>query len=140
MKKTILYLEDAADLQRLVGKILSNDGHDVVGVYSAQEAYSALADGLIPDVILMDLSIPEMEPFEFISNIETKYPQVKAPLIVASGHEDSSRIARSLGAVATLHKPFQLAELSMTIAAVLDSEDEKKQLFAAKSLPGEMTL
>jgi DNA-binding NarL/FixJ family response regulator len=88
----------------------------------------------------MDLSIPEMEPFDFVSTLEKRFPHFSAPIVVASGHEDASKIARCLGAIATLQKPFQLDELSMTIFAVLESAEERRAMGQHKPLSREITL
>ena len=77
--------------------------------------------GNIPDLVVADLNMPELNGFEFIQRVHESGFFVDLPLIVLSGEESSSERIRclKLGANDYLIKPFNPEELALRIENLL---------------------
>ncbi len=95
----VLVVEDDKTLNQAYELILKKSGYDVETVYNGQEALDK-ADEYNPDLILLDLLMPEMSGLEFLRHYElkTKHPDVR--VIVFSNMENASEVeeAHRLGA------------------------------------------
>lgn len=109
---TMLIVDDKPDNRGLLRDLLSQLGFTIIEAASGQEALdSALTSP--PDVVLMDLVMPEMDGFEAIRQIRQRYP-AKEVVIIATSASISSSIrewCKQAGADDFLAKPIQLQEL-----------------------------
>jgi YesN/AraC family two-component response regulator len=74
-----------------------------------------------PEVVLTDLIMPEKEGLETIAEIRRQFPELKVIAMSGGGRgqaDDYLRIARRLGAVQTLSKPFSTSEMAAAIASL----------------------
>lgn len=97
MKKTKLFLvEDHELVRKGVKSIIDMDESiDIIGEYDrAAKAIDALTDGNIPDIILMDISMPEMTGLEASKVIGEKYPEIK--IIILSMYKDEEYVMEGL--------------------------------------------
>ncbi|MEO9482259.1 MAG: response regulator transcription factor [Ekhidna sp.] len=97
MKKTKLYLvEDHELVRKGVRSIIDMDQSiEIIGEYDrATKAIAALDDGNIPDIILMDISMPEMTGLEASKLIGEKYPDIR--IIVLSMYKDEEYVMEGL--------------------------------------------
>jgi len=97
MKKTKLFLvEDHELVRKGVRSIIDMDQSiDIIGEYDrAQKALEAMGQGNIPDIILMDISMPEMTGLEASKLIGEKYPEVK--IIILSMYKDEEYVMEGL--------------------------------------------
>jgi len=120
-KKTLLLIDDQPVMGILLKSKLENDF--IVEIkHNGQEALSWIMDGNIPDGIVLDLNMPEMNGIEFIKEVRKFNYFEKVPLIVLSGEESvNSRItAFEEGADDFLMKPFNPAELKVRINRFFD--------------------
>jgi DNA-binding response OmpR family regulator len=93
--------------------ILSDEGHDVVGVHSGAEVMSAMQD-FDPDAVLLDIAMPEMSGYEVAKEIRRRYGEVKPLLIAISGRykQASDRVlAEIVGFNEYLTKPYETRDL-----------------------------
>ncbi|ERM81240.1 hypothetical protein P872_09095 [Rhodonellum psychrophilum GCM71 = DSM 17998] len=115
-KKNLLLIDD----QPVMGLLLKNkldENFEVVLKLNGVEALSWIMEGNIPDVVVLDLNMPEMNGIEFIKEVRKFNYFEKVPLIVLSGEESvNSRIdAFKCGADDFLMKPFNPQELNVRI-------------------------
>lgn len=115
-KKNLLLIDD----QPIMGLLLKNkleENFEIVLKLNGVEALSWIMEGNIPDVVVLDLNMPEMNGIEFIKEVRKFNYFEKVPLIVLSGEESvNSRIdAFSCGADDFLMKPFNPQELNVRI-------------------------
>lgn len=97
MKKTKLYLvEDHELVRKGVRSIIDMDQTiEIIGEYDrATKAISALDEGNVPDIILMDISMPEMTGLEASKLIGEKFPDIK--IIILSMYKDEEYVMEGL--------------------------------------------
>ncbi|WP_370090007.1 response regulator [Ekhidna sp.] len=97
MKKTKLFLvEDHELVRKGVKSIIDMDESiDIIGEYDrAAKAIDALAEGNTPDIILMDISMPEMTGLEASKVIGEKYPDIR--IIILSMYKDEEYVMEGL--------------------------------------------
>lgn len=116
MAKTILVVDDTASLRRMVASYLTQEGFRVLTAADGQEALM-LARQEQPDLILLDLMMPNMGGYEFIR----AYGSNGAPIIILTAklEENDKVLGLELGADDYVTKPFSPRELTARVRAVL---------------------
>lgn len=105
-------------LRRAMRAMLEAAGHDVLEAAHGQRASEMLGERE-PDVMLLDLYMPEMDGYEVLRALRAKHPRVET--IAMTGHVDGDAlvIATKLGAQATLEKPIMNDTLLRSVEDVL---------------------
>jgi DNA-binding response OmpR family regulator len=118
--KHVLIIDDEPVMLKLLEQILKSK-YVVDTQENGKDALEWLYSGNIPDLIVADLKMPELDGFEFIRLIRESGYFADLPLIVLSGEESSSERIRclKLGANDYLIKPFNPEELSLRIENLL---------------------
>ncbi|MCL2624692.1 MAG: response regulator transcription factor [Planctomycetaceae bacterium] len=119
-KKSILIIEDEADIREMVRLRLKKEGHDVL-VADSGEAGLAVALERRPDLILLDLMLPVMSGFEVLRKIKIERTVARTPVIIVSarGEESDVVVGLELGADDYVTKPFNMAVLIARVNAQL---------------------
>ena len=106
---TVLIVEDDKYIMSLTTIYLKDEGYKTVAAITGKEAV-ALFYANNPDIILLDLGLPDMDGMEVIRQIREKS---SAPIIVVSAREEESEKIRALdlGADDYMTKPFHMGEL-----------------------------
>ena len=105
---SILVVDDEALIRHLVVDTLTDEGHDVRDAPSGEAALRQLKDPA-PDLLIVDLRMPDMTGQEFVRR--QREGGVPIPVVVLSGSSEARQVGSDLGAVAVIHKPFDLDEL-----------------------------
>ncbi|MGE5073323.1 MAG: response regulator transcription factor [Anaerolineae bacterium] len=117
MPKTILVVDDKANVRTLVRDYLTEQGYRVTTADNGQNAlYAARHDK--PDLILLDIMMPEMDGYEFIRAYR-KESDAPIILLTAKLEESDKVIGLELGADDYITKPFGMRELVARINTVL---------------------
>ena len=90
----------------------AGDGREAVEVYRARR----------PDIVLIDLFMPEHDGFEAIRALRTEFPESRIIAVSADwkvGDTSGLRVARALGADVTIRKPFNVAVVRAAVAQLL---------------------
>ena len=117
MSKTILVVDDKANVRTLMREYLSEQGYRVVTAENGQNAlYAARQEK--PDLILLDIMMPEMDGFEFIRAYR-KESDAPIILLTAKLEESDKVIGLELGADDYITKPIGMRELVARIHTVL---------------------
>lgn len=114
--KRILYIEDNPQNMRLVGKILKVNGYDMVGALSGLEGVE-LAIAQKPDLILMDINLPDIDGMEATRRIKAVQSLAHVPVIAltaAAMRGDRERILNA-GCDDYLQKPIDTVQMMETI-------------------------
>lgn len=128
-RPTVLCCDDDPDVLRSLENVLLQGGYEVLVSSSGDEALGIL-DGELPDLILMDAVMPEMDGYEVLRQIRQKRTLDDVPVIfVTSLREEKDRKkAFALGAADYVEKPFEVASLLETIQVHLGRTREPKPL------------
>jgi CheY-like chemotaxis protein len=116
-KKHILVIDDEPTWLKITSHILRSRGYDVFTAGSGSEAIKALTT-YKPDLILSDVRMPDMNGFDLVDNLK-RIPAISStPIIFFSAIDDydARKVARNLGAVDYLVKPFNEDEVSSVLS------------------------
>jgi two-component system response regulator AtoC len=121
---SILLVDDEEKIRKTLGRVLRDDGHEVVEA-SGPGAARRLLDARTFDLLLIDNIMPETTGLELIgeltsSTIETERPQIV--LMTAHASVESAVEAMKLGALDYLQKPFEIDELLVVVRRALETE------------------
>ncbi len=119
MKKLILLLDDKPEIAKIITLYLS--AYDVKYVENPIKAIAWLMEGNIPDLIISDINMPEMNGEEFLSYVKTNEMFSDIPVFILSsvdGSEDRIRLFEK-GADDFILKPFNPEELKVRVRRVL---------------------
>ncbi len=116
-KKHILVIDDEPSWLKITSHILKSRGYDVRTAGSGAEAIKTLAS-YTPDLILSDVRMPDMNGFDFVDNLRRLPTTSSTPVIFFSAIDDydARKVARTLGAVDYLIKPFNEDEVSSILS------------------------
>ena len=110
---TVLVVDDEAGARKTLMRLLAREGYETVGAGDGRQALQSL-ESKTPDVILLDLMMPEMDGLELLEALQA-HPQWKAlPVVVLTALSDTHTVnrAQQLGAKAYLVKAtFSFAEM-----------------------------
>jgi DNA-binding response OmpR family regulator len=115
--KTILVVDDKANVRQLLQDYLTEQGFQVTTATNGREAIYE-ARRAKPDLILLDIMMPEMDGYEFLR----QYRQEKnTPVIIITAREEETDavLGLELGADDYIIKPFRMRELVSRVKAVL---------------------
>ncbi len=138
MPKTILVVDDAANIRALVRDYLLAEGF---AVHTAEDGRAALrlARQEHPDLILLDLMMPEMGGYEFLRAYRR---EAAVPVIVLTARQDETDkvLGLELGADDYVTKPFGMRELVARVRAVLRRGRDGALPVAERLQVGDLTL
>lgn len=112
----VLAVDDEQMILLALSAMLEALGHEVQTAAGGWEALRRLELGMVPDLVILDLNMPEMDGVETLTRIRARMPEM--PVMICSGYADD-RVAAALGAHAQLrllHKPFTVAEIRDALA------------------------
>ncbi|MCL5784094.1 MAG: response regulator transcription factor [Patescibacteria group bacterium] len=118
MAKTILVVEDDSGLQKYLKELLSSDGY---AVQTASDGIQALnqIQKLPPDLVILDLTLPNMSGESVCMEIRKKYPDLRVIILTAKDGVSDIIHGLNLGADDYMTKPFLADELLARIKARL---------------------
>ena len=117
MSKTILVVDDNERLRTLVKAYLTQEGYRVVTASDGREALFVAREEN-PDLIVLDIMMPEMDGYEFM---RTHRKERETPIIILTAkiEETDALLGLELGADDYISKPFSMRILAARIRAVL---------------------
>ncbi|MFQ5571200.1 MAG: response regulator [Rhodothermales bacterium] len=125
----ILIVDDTLPNLRLLRAMLIKQGHKARGVPSGPMALEA-AHAAPPDLILLDINMPEMSGYEVCRALKTNEQTVDIPVIfISAAHEVIDKVkAFSVGGIDYITKPFQLEEVLLRVENHLTIRHLQKRL------------
>jgi len=118
MSANILLVDDDRYVVRYLKKALEQAGYHVSATTSGKQAM-ALMEEEKPDLLILDLNMPEPDGFDLLRVEHAKFPYLR--IIVISGYLEGALLeaARIFGAVATIQKPVSPQDLVDKVREVL---------------------
>ena len=118
MKGSILIVEDEADMRDLVSEVLK--GTYVVSTADTGAALKQAFTGAQPDVILLDLKLPDADGLDLLPQIKKQWPDTQVIVLTGNATFDAAIKATKLGAYHFLSKPFETQGLLVTVDRAIE--------------------
>jgi CheY-like chemotaxis protein len=106
---SVLVVDDDASVREPLSKLLTDAGYQVRTANNGKQALELLNDGANPQLVVLDLMMPEMTGFELIKEVRSNPRWNDLPLIVVTGTRGYS--AQDLHVDAVLLKPFNAIDV-----------------------------
>lgn len=119
MGKRILICDDATFIRMMIKDVLTKNGYEVVGEASNGKESVEKYQELKPDLVLMDITMPEMDGIQALKEIVKIDKEAKVIMCSAMGQQASVVDAIKAGAKDFIVKPFQADRMLETIKKVL---------------------
>lgn len=107
MAKNILIVDDAAFMRMMIKDILTKNGYEVVAEAANGVEAVELYKSHQPDLVTMDITMPEMDGIEAVKQIKAVNPAAKVIMCSAMGQQSMVMDAIKAGANDFIVKPFQ---------------------------------
>ena len=126
MSKHVLLVEDEPDLNETISFNLDSEGYEVASVFNGKDALKAI-EKKKPDLILLDLMLPDMSGLEICRELRSSKKTKKIPImmVTAKGEEVDRIVGFELGADDYIVKPFSIREFMLRVSAMLKRTDNK---------------
>ncbi len=119
--KKILVIEDEEDLNQTLSFNLENEGYKVTSALKGSEALEILENASPPDLVILDLMLPDMPGLDICRHIRSKdnLKNISVIIVTAKGEEVDRVVGFELGADDYIVKPYSVRELMLRIQAQL---------------------
>jgi DNA-binding response OmpR family regulator len=121
-KKKILAVDDESDLLLIIKTALFSEGYDVSTATNGPDAL-ALAQENVPDLIVLDIMMPEMNGFEVLQHLRENPKTESVPVIMLTGLSEKDKIRQALDSGINYYivKPFEFHDLISKIRIAIDN-------------------
>ena len=126
MNKEILIVDDKANIRMVLKGILENSGYNVSEADNGKSALTEI-EKYLPDIVLTDLKMDEMDGIELTRKIKQKYPSLPVIIMTAYGSISSAVDAIKSGGYDYITKPIDYDLLKIKIERALEDRKIKKE-------------
>ena len=113
----VLAVDDEPQILTAVGRGLTRAGHEVLVARNGEDALTAAA-AASPDVVLLDLRLPDLDGIEVVRRLRA-WTSIPIVLLSGAGSERARVLALDAGADDFIDKPFSMEELRARLGAIL---------------------
>jgi len=131
VKSVILLVDDQDTIRFFLEKTLKQEGYEAVTARTGAEAIEK-ARAVVPDLVLLDLKLPDMDGLEVLRKIKEIFPEIGVVMITAFGDIETAVNAMKNGAYDFVSKPINLDQLLMVIKKGLESERLNREVLQLK--------
>ena len=132
MKYKILVIDDEKNIRDIFSLLLEEKGYSVLTAENGQEGLKK-ANSFSPDVILLDMNMPDYSGIEVLAKIKETKPATAVIIITAFGTIQNAVEATKLGAYDYLEKPVDNDELLLLISRALEVKKLRREVDELKS-------
>ncbi|MEN3372310.1 response regulator [Dechloromonas sp. ZS-1] len=123
----VLIVDDNDMMRSLLGGILRNGGHNVIGEASNAPTAIEMANRLKPDIVCLDIVMPgEMDGLEALVEIKKDRSQTQVVMITGNADQDTVQEAINNGASGFIVKPFNAARVLDTLEIIMRRSMKKR--------------
>ncbi|HEX8698693.1 MAG TPA: response regulator [Myxococcaceae bacterium] len=122
----LLVIDDDHDIRLSLQDVLEVEGYRVITASSGREALEFLRQGLRPELILLDLMMPDVSGWEFRARQRADPALASIPVVVISGQGLSAHDVAELGVDGYLPKPVDLDTLLSTVERFVSSPEQQE--------------
>jgi len=121
MRRRILIVDDEQEIRQFLDIVLREKGFDVLTAGGGAEALG-LARSALPDLVLLDIMMPEMDGWTVLERLKAEEPTARVPVAMLSARAETADRLRAVrvGAADYITKPFSLRDLLARIQALLE--------------------
>jgi two-component system, NtrC family, response regulator AtoC len=133
---SVLIIDDEKNIRALLVRVLSEERLEVHEASSAAEGLQA-ADDHDPDVILLDLRLPDASGLDVLKTLRARHPEAAVLMVTAFGQVESAVEAMKGGAADYIEKPFQaLDKLRLAVARALQEVKARREILRLRAQQG----
>jgi DNA-binding NtrC family response regulator len=118
LARQILVVDDEPLIRWCIAQTLGAAGYGITEAQDGASALRALAGMPEPDVILLDLRLPDSSDLRLLKNIRSIAPAAAVIMMTAFGTQEVTSAALELGARAVLTKPFDMQDLEHVVSSL----------------------
>ena len=119
MKPVVLLVDDEDTIRLFLEKTLSDEGYEAIAAATGQEAID-LTRKEFPDLVLLDLKLPDINGIEVLQQIKEMLPEVCVIMLTAFGDIETAVSAIKKGAFDFVSKPVNLEQFIRVVKSVED--------------------
>ena len=125
----ILLVDDDEYLLRMAGVRLGRH-YEIVTAFSGEDALRMIDEGLIPDIVLLDIAMPGMDGFEAFYHMRKRQEMEYVPIVFLTSlvREEDKVKGLKMGAADYLTKPFEGSVITQRIPMYVDTARERRKL------------
>ena len=123
----ILVVDDQKTVCYSIQRLLQSEGYDVLTASNGTDALSII-NHKKPDLVIMDVRMPEMDGLEVLGKIKESHPDVQVIMMTAFSTTEKAIQAMKLGAYDYLTKPFDNNELLIRVNGAIKARDLMKEV------------
>lgn len=124
MGAKILVVDDQRGVRKLLEELFRRDGYEVSLAADGLESVD-MVKNFMPDVVLMDMKMPNMNGLEASREIFKIKPDLPIIMMTAYGEMEVVHKALEIGVKKYITKPFDVMELRRLVKEILDGEESK---------------
>jgi len=124
----ILIVDDSTDVRLALATILEDAGHEIVEAEDGDQVFD-LAIEQKPDLVLLDVAMPRVNGFDALATLkaDTRTSPIPVIMVTAKGRPEDMAMARSLGAVEYITKPWADGDVELRVDWALAADREQKK-------------
>lgn len=131
-KAIILIVDDEETIRFSIKEFLEGQGYEVIVAETCEQAQEKINE-FLPDLVLLDLRLPNMGGIEFLEKIKTKDPNALIIVMTGYGSVDSAVEAMKIGAYDYLEKPFKTEHLKLVIEKALSTQALRREVLELRA-------
>ncbi len=122
MKKQVWLVDDDAEIRSAMKMMFQVLGYDLRAFENGRDLSSALLAGETPDLLFLDINMPELSGFDILQFIRSRSSWKKLPVLIMSTESQDVRVEQSarMGADGYVFKPVDLEELESAINTAVE--------------------
>jgi two-component system, NtrC family, response regulator AtoC len=123
---TILVVDDEQLIRWSLTERLRADGYEVIEAPTGRDALERVADGV--DLVLLDYKLPDIDGVSVLRKIKEHDPDILVVLLTAYATIETAVEAMKIGAYHFANKPFNLDDISLTVAKALETTQLRREV------------
>jgi DNA-binding response OmpR family regulator len=123
MKKRILIADDDASVRRALGRVLEEEGYQIILAADGHEALEKFESGPV-DLLVLDIGLPVRNGWNTFERITSRAPAL--PIVIITGKANSCDLAVAAAFGAVMEKPLDVSQLLQTMQALLAEPPEAR--------------
>ncbi|MBS7302738.1 MAG: response regulator [Lachnospiraceae bacterium] len=117
----IMIVDDSRIFRKMLRAFFTENGHDVIGEAGNGLEALELLKTLTPDLITLDITMPEMDGIEALKQIKANNPKQEVIMVSAAGQNSKVIDALKIGASDFIQKPFDPEDISIVLSKLFDN-------------------